>query len=110
MHLAVRELTLPDTELLADYWTLSDDAHLIGMGCDLSKMPARADLLNMLQGQLQQSYQEKMAYAIIWLIDGVPSGHCNVNKIEYGNTASMQVLRLLVMQGPVFPCRFSLIA
>src|SRR5262245_2697951 len=89
--LSIRELTAPDIQLLADYWTKSDPAFMQSMGVDLKKIPDRDDLVEMLSQQLDKLYKEKPSYAIIWLIDGIPSGHSNINKIIFGEEASMHL-------------------
>ena len=89
--LSIREITAADIPLLADYWTKSDPGFMKSMGVDLEKIPAREDLVDMLSRQLNQTYSEKQSYAIIWLIDGTPSGHSNINKILFGEEASMHL-------------------
>ncbi len=89
--LSVREISAQDIESLVDYWTKSDPAFLVSMGVDLVRGPAPDDLREMLQQQLSQDYQEKKSYCIIWLVDGSPVGHSNVNKIIFGEEASMHL-------------------
>ena len=90
-NISVREITRNDLEPLADYWTQSDPEYMISMGVDLAKIPQRQELVDMLAHQLDQSYEEKKSYAIIWLIDGVPAGHSNINKIIFGEEAYMHL-------------------
>ena len=79
--LSVREIRHSDIEPLSDYWFKSDPDFLIRMGVDLSKMPTREEWKQMLNEQISQSYEEKKSYCIIWLLDGEPVGHSNVNRI-----------------------------
>lgn len=44
MNLSVREINLNDIDALCDYWLLSSEEHLVGMGLDLNKLPNRKDL------------------------------------------------------------------
>ena len=90
-NLSIREITLPDIRLIADYWTTSDPEFMKSMGVDIDKIPPRNDLVEMLSRQIDQTYEEKQSYAIIWLIDGNPSGHSNINKIIFGEEASMHL-------------------
>jgi RimJ/RimL family protein N-acetyltransferase len=90
-RLSVRELQAPDIAPLTDYWLNGSDAFLTGMGVDLSKMPSREQWAGMLGEQLQQPYEEKRSYCIIWLYDGKPVGHSNVNKIIFGQEAYMHL-------------------
>jgi len=89
--LSIREITAADVPHIADYWTKSDPAFMKSMGVDLDKIPERNELLEMLAQQLDKPYQEKQSYAIVWLIDGKPSGHSNINKIIFGDEASMHL-------------------
>src|SRR5690349_8156678 len=89
--LSVRELTLRDINFIADYWTTSDPAFLMSMGVDLEKLPVRRELVAMLEEQLRLPYNEKQSYATIWLIDNIPVGHCNINKIVFGSEAYMHL-------------------
>src|SRR5262245_21692548 len=61
------------------------------MGVDLKKMPVREEWEKMLSQQLSQPYEKKTSYCIVWLIDGTPAGHSNVNKIVFGEEAYMHL-------------------
>lgn len=89
--LSVRELQASDIEPLTDYWLSASDSFLQGMGVDISKVPAREQWYTMLNQQLQQPYIEKQSYGMIWLLDGKPIGHSNVNKIVFGEEAYMHL-------------------
>ncbi len=90
-NLTVREICKSDFELLANYWASASDEFLKSMGAVKSKLPAKEQFVEMLFEQLASSYKEKKSYCIIWCINNVPSGHCNVNKIEFGNHAYMHL-------------------
>lgn len=89
--LAVREIQHNDIESLTDYWFKSDPEFLINMGVDLSKMPTREQWKQMLEQQISQSYKDKQSYCIIWLLDNKPIGHCNINRIIFGEEAYMHL-------------------
>jgi [ribosomal protein S5]-alanine N-acetyltransferase len=91
MHLNVREITLNDIQLIADYWLLSPPEYLQGMGIDLTKMPDRNWFTSMLTEQINTPYKDKKALAVIWEIDGEPIGHSNVNDIVFGQHAFMHL-------------------
>src|ERR1017187_8662759 len=91
-HLSVREIEKEDIERITDYWLNASEPYLKGMGADINKVPPKKDLAQMLEQQLRDSYEEKKSYCIIWLFDGKPIGHCNVNKIIFGDEASMLLL------------------
>src|SRR5512145_2566239 len=90
-QLSVREIQHSDIEPLCDYWFKADPAFLTGMGVDLSKMPARDEWKQMLNEQISQPYEEKQSYCIIWLLNGVPIGHSNINRIIFGEEAYMHL-------------------
>lgn len=89
--IAVREITLKDIPLIADYWLTASPASLIGMGVDLEKLPTREALTNMLRQQIATPLPEKASYALIWLLNDEPIGHSNVNDIQFGQSASMHL-------------------
>jgi [ribosomal protein S5]-alanine N-acetyltransferase len=89
--LAAREIQDADIDRIADYWLTSDPAFLESMGVDLAKLPTREGLTNMLMTQIQVPYNEKQSYALIWMIDDNPVGHCNVNQIVFGKQAFMHL-------------------
>lgn len=87
----VRLLEAKDINLIADYWLLSDPEFMVGMGVDLDKLPSREGLSNMLRQQLETPIEQKMAYALIWELNGKAVGHSNVNGIEFGKQATMHL-------------------
>jgi RimJ/RimL family protein N-acetyltransferase len=87
----VRELTHADIEPLTNYWMNASDEFLVGLGVDLSKMPSREQFEQMLNEQLSQAIEQKKSYCIIWLADGEPVGHSNINKIIFGEEAYMHL-------------------
>ncbi len=90
-NLSVREMQESDIELITHYWLEADPSFLTGMGVDLSKVPPKEEWIQMLNEQLGQSIQEKKSYCIIWLAEGDPIGHSNVNKILFGEEAYMHL-------------------
>ncbi|RYZ20697.1 MAG: N-acetyltransferase [Chitinophagaceae bacterium] len=89
--IAVRPLESRDIPLIVRYWTESDAAHLEAMGVDLSKLPQPGQLAAGLERQLSLPLKERMAYCLIWEIDGLPSGHCNTNPTRFGEEAYMHL-------------------
>ncbi|HRH67188.1 MAG TPA: GNAT family protein [Bacteroidia bacterium] len=90
-NISVRELSNSDIDSIADYWLRSDDTFLLSMGVDLKKIPTRENLSSMLSGQLDQPYELKNSYCLVWELNTIPVGHSNVNKIEFGKSASLHL-------------------
>lgn len=88
---SVRELQSSDLNAIIHYWLDSPPDFMRGMGVDMDKMPTRERWMEFLSKQLTQSYEEKFSYGLIWEADGVPVGHSNVSKIEYGVKAYMHL-------------------
>lgn len=89
--LEVREAILDDVKHIADYWLGSDKEYLVGMGVDLNKLPKRKEFVKMLSAQIALPIKEKQSYALVWMVDGVAIGHCNINGIEFGECAYMHL-------------------
>lgn len=90
-ELSVRPLTEKDIPLIADYWLNATPEFLINMGVDLKKMPDRKQWEESLQKQLQTPIPDKPSFCLIWEANGLPSGHCNINKIVFGKEAFMHL-------------------
>jgi len=90
-ELAVRELTVADIPLIIAYWLESDPDFMKAMGVDLAKLPAKGQWQEMLEQQIRAPYDQKQSYCLVWLIDGQPAGHSNVNKIIFGEEAYMHL-------------------
>lgn len=90
-NLGVREIQESDIELLINYWQNATDDFLIEMGVDLAKMPTTADWKDMLHDVVHLPIEQKKSYCIIWLENEIPIGHCNINKIIFGQEAFMHL-------------------
>ena len=89
--LSIRELTPADIDPITDYWFAADRDFLQAMGADIDKLPTREQWKAMLAKQIGQDYPEKKSYCLIWLVDGEPVGHSNVNQISFGHEAHMHL-------------------
>lgn len=90
-NLTIREATVKDIDLIADYWLKSDKDFLVSMGVDLNKLPERAFFHDLLAGQFTAPYKQKQSYALIAELQGEQIGHCNVNQITFGIEATMHL-------------------
>lgn len=91
MKLSTREMQIGDIPQIVDYFVNADAEFLKGMGADKSKFPERMNWINTLLKEYEKPHREREFYYIIWLIDGKPSGHSNINKIDFGKTATMHL-------------------
>ena len=91
MQLSVRELELNDIEKIVDYFVKSDADFLKGMGADKNKLPIRQEWISKLKSEFMKPNEEKEFYYIIWMINDEPIGHSNINKIDFGNIATMHL-------------------
>ncbi len=89
--LSVREITENDFSAIVDYFLNADSDFLLALGVDASIMPERKAWLNLLADDYHQSVENKKFYYIIWLLDGTPVGHSNINKIIFGKEAYMHL-------------------
>jgi RimJ/RimL family protein N-acetyltransferase len=55
------------------------------------KLPKRDDWLNLLFDNHKKTDANKTIFYVIWLVDGIPIGHSNINKIVYGEEAYMHL-------------------
>ena len=80
-----------DIEFVVDYFINADTEFLRGMGADKNKLPQRDVWINSIRDELNKPYKNKNLYYIIWLLDGQPVGHSNINHIAFGKTATMHL-------------------
>ena len=86
-----RELSHIDVHLILAYWYTADEPYLRSLGADINKLPPKKVMEDMLLKQLKSKYSVKSIYAIIWELDDIPIGHCNVNQINFGKSAFMHL-------------------
>lgn len=91
MNLTVREMKKSDIELIVDYFINADYEFLKGMGALKNKLPNRTDWIKKLQFEYERPYRLKEFYYIIWLINDQPTGHSNINNIDFGQSATMHL-------------------
>ncbi len=91
MKLSTRELIESDIEYIVDYFLNADIDFLKHMGADKQKLPERKPWIYLIKAEYGKSYEDKKFYYIIWLIDGEPVGHSNINNIQFGESATMHL-------------------
>lgn len=91
VHLSLREIQEADIPFIIDYWQKASPGYLNAMGADPALLPDASQWQEMLSGQIHQPYADKKSYCLIWVLDGKPAGHCNVNKIIFCTEAYMHL-------------------
>jgi RimJ/RimL family protein N-acetyltransferase len=89
--LAIREITEPDFASMVDYFLKADIEYLAGMGVDAEKLPRREEWLQLLTDEFRKPPEKKGFFYVIWLLNNVPVGHSNINKIIFGEEAYMHL-------------------
>lgn len=86
-----RELRLAETRSMVRYFLDADLDYLRGMGVDPAKMPSEDNWLALLEEDYSRPLEERQFYYVAWEADGVPVGHCNINKIVFGHSAYLHL-------------------
>jgi [ribosomal protein S5]-alanine N-acetyltransferase len=90
-NIDVREITVADHEMIIDYFLNADKDFLYGMGVDIAKLPSKQEWLNILNSDFYVAARQKQFFYIIWLLNGQPIGHSNINKIIFAEEAYMHL-------------------
>jgi RimJ/RimL family protein N-acetyltransferase len=91
MNISVRGANKNDFENLVDYFLNADQNFLLGMGVDASKLPQKEAWIKLLEDDYGQPVENKKFYYVIWLVDNLPVGHSNINKIIFGQEAYLHL-------------------
>ncbi len=91
MNISVRPMNKEKIPLMVDYFLNSSSDFLRGMGADPTKLPERNSWIQKLEHDFSKNKKSKEYFYIIWLENGRPIGHTNINKIEYGKKALMHL-------------------
>lgn len=69
------------------YFLDADDAFLVGMGVERSKLPWREEWIDSALRDHDRPNHEKDRAYLAWVYDDAVIGHSSINKIEVGNAA-----------------------
>jgi RimJ/RimL family protein N-acetyltransferase len=85
----VREATQEDVVALTNYWSnLSfDDAFKLGI--DFDKIPPTNEIIDFIEQQISLPLNDRNTYILIWEVDGIAIGHCNITPIVVGEYANI---------------------
>ena len=87
----VRDMKPPEVESMIRYFLDADADFLDGMGVDPEKLPSASTWFELLAEDFARPIAQRQFYYLVWQAHGVPVGHCNINKIEFGQCAYMHL-------------------
>jgi ribosomal-protein-alanine N-acetyltransferase len=73
-----------ELERVVNYFHDADDAALLAMGVDRSRLPTRDEWLSRLASEVELEPRDQNMCYVIWRCDGRSVGHSSMNKIIYG--------------------------
>jgi RimJ/RimL family protein N-acetyltransferase len=76
---------------MVDYFTLSTDEFLRGMGIDPAKLPDREEWLAEVWDDHHKPGPEKDRIYLAWIYDGKLVGHSSINKVQWGEEGSIHL-------------------
>lgn len=80
-----------DKHCIVDYFLNASDEFILSLGADPNLLPTRTKWLAYLQDQLDKANPNKEIFYTIWLVNGKAIGHCNINKIIFGQEGYMHL-------------------
>lgn len=90
-ELETREMGPGEETRVIDYFLNSDTAFLKGMGVDPARLPDRDRWTGLIREDMERTLEARQFYYLLWVADGEPVGHSNINKIEFGHRAFMHL-------------------
>jgi RimJ/RimL family protein N-acetyltransferase len=77
----------PEYERMVDYFLEAEDAFLIGMGVERSRLLPREEWIGAALADHDRPNDQKDRAYLAWVLDGVAIGHSSINKIQVGQEA-----------------------
>ncbi len=87
----VRDMIKEDVDLIIDYFLNSTPEHLLQLGVDRTKLPAKTEWRKIIVDDLEQPLGKRKFYYIIWQLNDVPVGHSYIGDIMFGKHAFMHL-------------------
>jgi RimJ/RimL family protein N-acetyltransferase len=92
MDLQVREMTLPETDLIVDYFLRrSTPEHLDMLGIDPARLPRPAVWQQGFRREYELPIEERTGLFLIWLCGATPVGFSSCDTILFGESAYMHL-------------------
>lgn len=89
--ITVREMTLAEHMLVADYWANASDGYLLALGADKTKLPSRDQWVKTLTDQFHTSLSQRHMFYLGWEFKGGLVGHSNMSPFTYGKTGMIHM-------------------
>ena len=91
MNIAVREMTLAESDLVIDYFLQSTPEHLEMVGLDPSRFPRPAAWREYFRQEFALPLDQRGVFLVIWLLDNRTVGFSSCDKIAFGESAHMHL-------------------
>lgn len=85
----VREATSEDIASITEYWKILSFDDAFKLGIDLDKIPSTNEIIEFIEQQISLPSNERNTYILIWEVEGVAIGHCNITPIVIGEYANI---------------------
>ena len=73
--------------MVIKYWHSLSNSELLKFGADKTKFPKSNDWQQKLKDEIDKNAKQKQSYYLLWLLDEIPVGHSNIDKIKFGESA-----------------------
>ncbi len=91
MNIAVREMTLAESDLVIDYFLKSTPEHIEMIGLDPTRFPRRAAWREYFRQEFALPLDQRGVFLVIWLLDNRAVGFSSCDKIVFGESAHMHL-------------------
>ncbi len=90
-NLAVREMELEDVHLRIEYFHSASDDHLRLIGVDRALLPTPDAWRAFYEEDYDRPLPERLAYSVVWELEGRPVGFSSTDRIVFGEEAFMHL-------------------
>ena len=87
----VRPLTLEEHRHVIEYFHSADDAFLVAMGVDKTKLRSRDNWFVLMKTEYDKPLKKKTLCYLGWEYDGKLIGHSNISDANFGDTAKVHL-------------------
>jgi RimJ/RimL family protein N-acetyltransferase len=87
----VKEHEYEDTVSIVTYFLECSEDDYDRMGVDPGRLPPPDEWIDSIEQNRALPFEKKNVFYLIWTDKGLPIGHCNINKIKFGEEAYMHL-------------------